>query len=139
MATVAKRNDKYVLDFYDHEGRRRRLTMPKGTTKRRSSEILRDLQEQVSNKTFLPAKRVPTFHQVAKDWLDHKKPTFEHQHGQFMKAIPETTSQNSRVSRSASFLRPKSKNGSVSVNLMKYLLPQSASCWLRWDKSLATA
>ncbi len=74
MATVAKRGGKYVLDFYDHEGIRRRLTMPEGTTKARAKIILRNIEEQVSNKAYLPAKRIPTFHRVALDWLKHKKP-----------------------------------------------------------------
>ncbi len=40
MAKVAKRRDRYILDYYDHEGCRKRRTMPKGTTKKAAQDEL---------------------------------------------------------------------------------------------------
>jgi len=57
MAKVAKRRDRYVLDFYDNQGKRRRQALPLGTTKKRAREILRGIEEQVSQGAYLPDKR----------------------------------------------------------------------------------
>ena len=73
MAKVAKRRDRYVLDFYDNQGKRRRQALPLGTTKKRAREILRGIEEQVSQGAYLPDKRIPTFQDVGQDWLEYKK------------------------------------------------------------------
>ncbi|MGO9534059.1 MAG: tyrosine-type recombinase/integrase [Syntrophobacteraceae bacterium] len=73
MAKVAKRRGRYVLDFYDHAGIRRRETMPEGTTKKRALEELRTREEQIARGTYLPEKKVPLFSEVAQDWIEHKK------------------------------------------------------------------
>jgi len=41
----------YVLDYYDTDGRRRRDTLPEGTTKKKTREALRDIEARVSNYT----------------------------------------------------------------------------------------
>ena len=74
MAKVAKRRGRYVLDFYDHQGKRRWKTMPKGTTKKKAQEELRKLNDQLLKGIFVPAKRIPLFSKVAEDWLEYKKP-----------------------------------------------------------------
>jgi hypothetical protein len=74
MAKVAKRRGRYVLDFYDHQGKRRWKTMPKGTTKKKAEEELRKLNDQLLKGIFVPAKRIPLFKRVAADWLIYKKP-----------------------------------------------------------------
>jgi len=73
MANVSKRRGRYVLDFYDHEGRRRWKTMPKGTTKKGAQEELNKILERLKLGNYIPKKKVPIFKEVAKEWLEHKK------------------------------------------------------------------
>jgi len=73
MACVRKRNQRYVLDFLDQTGERRRISMPKGATKAEAKEELRIYEEQVLKGMYLPEHKVPTFAQVAKDWIEHKR------------------------------------------------------------------
>ena len=69
-----KRNDRYVIDFYDSQGERKRKTLKQGTTKTRAKEILRDIEDRLSKGTYLPGRKIPAFAEVAKDWLEYKKP-----------------------------------------------------------------
>lgn len=48
--------------------------MPKGTTKRKATEKLREVENQVARGIYIPAKEIPKFNEVAKDWLEYKKP-----------------------------------------------------------------
>ncbi len=73
MAIIAKRRGRYVLDFYDHTGARRWHTMPKGSTKKKATEKLREFEDQVAGGVYIPAKEVPSFEKVAGDWLEYKK------------------------------------------------------------------
>lgn len=73
MAKVAKRRNRYVLDFYDNQGKRRRKTLPAGTTLKKAKEKLREIEEQVCRGNWLPETKIPLFKDVAKDWLEHKK------------------------------------------------------------------
>ena len=73
MAKVAKRRGRYVLDFYDHQGKRRWITLPEGTTKKKANEKLRDIEDQIARGIYLPEKRIPVFKEAAKDWLELKK------------------------------------------------------------------
>jgi integrase len=74
MAKVAKRRGRYVLDFYDHKGKRHWKTMPKGTTKKQALNELREISDQLLKGIYVPATKIPLFSKVAKDWLDYKKP-----------------------------------------------------------------
>ena len=74
MATIAKRRDRWVIDFYDNHGKRRWKTMPKGSTKKEAKDELRDIEDGLNRGTYLPDKKVPSFSEVAKDWLEYKKP-----------------------------------------------------------------
>jgi integrase len=48
--------------------------MPKGTTKKRAKEKLREIEDQLRRGIYLPEKRIPLFKKVAQDWLEYKKP-----------------------------------------------------------------
>jgi len=48
--------------------------MPKGTTKKKATEKLREVEDQLRRGIYLPDKKIPTFKQVAKDWVEFKKP-----------------------------------------------------------------
>ena len=73
MAKVAKRRGRYVLDFYDHQGKRRWATLPKGTTKKKANEKLREIEDQIAKGVYIPDRRIPIFKQAAEDWLELKK------------------------------------------------------------------
>jgi integrase len=74
MAKVAKRRGRYVLDYYDNQGKRYRQTLKKGTTKKRAKEKLREIEDQIAKGLFIPETKIPQFKRVAEDWLSHKKP-----------------------------------------------------------------
>ena len=74
MACIAKRRGRYIVDFYDTYGKRRWSTMSKGTTKKKATEKLREIEDQLRRGIYLSDKKIPNFKQVAKDWIEHKKP-----------------------------------------------------------------
>ena len=74
MACIAKRRNRYVIDFYDNQGKRRWKTLPKGTTKKKAKEGMREIEDQISRGIYLPDKRIPLFKEVAKEWVEYKRP-----------------------------------------------------------------
>ena len=74
MACIAKRRGRYVIDFYDTYGKRRWITMPKGSTKKATKEKLREIEDQLARRIFIPEKKIPVFKDVAEDWIEYKKP-----------------------------------------------------------------
>ena len=74
MACLAKRRDKWVIDFYDQNGIRRWKTLRQGTTKADAKEALRKVEDMVARGTFMPLGKTPTFREVAQEWLNFKKP-----------------------------------------------------------------
>lgn len=73
MACISKRRDRYVIDFYDSQGKRRWKTLPKGATKAKAKEVLRGIEDRLAKGNYVPDSKVPTFSEVAQDWLEHKK------------------------------------------------------------------
>lgn len=78
MACVAKRRGRYVIDFYDQSGKRRWRTLPKGTTKKEATEILRDIEKKVRQGTFTAVRNLPTFSELADLWLASKEAGLRH-------------------------------------------------------------
>jgi integrase len=74
MACLRKRRNRWVIDFYDQYGKRRWKTLKEGTTKKKAKEAMRDIEDQVDRGFYIPAREVPLFSKVAKDWLKQKKP-----------------------------------------------------------------
>ena len=74
MACISKRRNRWVIDFYDNQGKRRWKTLPKGTTKARAKEAMREIEDQLARGIYLPEKKIPIFSEVARDWLEYKKP-----------------------------------------------------------------
>jgi integrase len=74
MACITKRRGRYVIDFYDNQGKRKRQTLKKGTTKKKAMEKLREIEDQLAKGVYIPDSKVPLFSKVAEDWLEHKKP-----------------------------------------------------------------
>ena len=78
MACVTKRKGRWVVDFYDQHGKRRLKVMPKGSTKKKATEKLREIEDQVGKGVYRPDPEIPLFKKVAKDWLEQKKPNVRH-------------------------------------------------------------
>ena len=78
MACITKRNDRYVLDFYDNQGKRQRQTLKKGTTKKDAKNILRDIEDKIDKGIYVTPKKMPQFSKVADMWLKAKKPNIRH-------------------------------------------------------------
>jgi integrase len=74
MACIRKRRDRWIIDFYDNQGRRRWKTLPKGNTKKKAKEKLREIEDRLGKGTWMPEKRIPIFSMVYEDWLEFKKP-----------------------------------------------------------------
>lgn len=74
MACVTKRRGRYVIDYYDNQGKRRWETLKKGTTKKKATDRLREIEEQLSRGTYVPEKKIPRLSEVCKEWLESKEP-----------------------------------------------------------------
>jgi hypothetical protein len=74
MATIAKRRDRWVIDFVDTNKKRRWITMPKGSKKKDAKDKLLEIEDQLAKGIYIPENKIPTFKQVADDWLEYKKP-----------------------------------------------------------------
>jgi hypothetical protein len=48
--------------------------LPKGTTKAKTKETMRELEDHIVMGIYLPDKKIPIFSKVAEDWLEYKKP-----------------------------------------------------------------
>lgn len=73
MACISKRRGRWVVDFYDTHGKRRWITMPKGTTKKKANEKLREVEDQLRRGIYFPDRKIPIFKKVSKDWIEYKK------------------------------------------------------------------
>ncbi len=74
MPWITKRRGKWAIEFYDYQGKRRLKTLPAGTTKTKAKEVLRGLEDQLAKGNYIPDKKIPVFAEVAKDWIEYKKP-----------------------------------------------------------------
>jgi integrase len=74
MACITKRRNRYVIDYYDNQGKRQRKTLKKGTTKKNAKDKLREIEDQLAKGIYIPENKIPIFSKVAKDWLEYKKP-----------------------------------------------------------------
>jgi integrase len=74
MATISRRRNRWVIDFYDTQGKRRWITMPKGSPKKKAKEKLREIEDQVKRGVYIPKSKMPLFKSVAETWLEIKKP-----------------------------------------------------------------
>jgi integrase len=78
MACITKRNDRYVIDFYDNQGKRQRQTLKKGTSKTDARKILRDIEDKIDKGIYITPRKMPRFSKVADSWLKTKKPNIRH-------------------------------------------------------------
>jgi len=47
--------------------------MPKGTTKKKANEKLREVEDQLRRGIYFPDRKIPIFKKVSKDWIEYKK------------------------------------------------------------------
>ena len=74
MACITKKRNRDVIDFYDQHGKRRLKTLPKGITLKNAKKVLREIEQEVEKGVFLTTGNAPVFSDVAKNWLEYKKP-----------------------------------------------------------------
>jgi len=73
MTCITKRRGRWVIDFYDQFGVRRWKTLKAEATKTKAREELRTIEDAPEKGFLLPKSKVPTFSEVAKEWLEYKK------------------------------------------------------------------
>lgn len=73
MTCIAKRRGRYIIDFYDTEGKRRWKTLPQGTTKAKAKEFLREIEDRLARQIYIPDEKLPIFSLVAKNWIETTK------------------------------------------------------------------
>lgn len=74
MACVTKRRGRYVMDYYDNQGKRIRETLPEGTTLKAAKQRMREIEDRLEKGNYIPRKQIPLFKDVAKAWLYQKQP-----------------------------------------------------------------
>jgi integrase len=87
MACIAKRRNRYVIDFYDNQGKRRWKTLPKGTTKKKAKESMREIEDQIARGIYLPDKKIPLFPKLPRIGLNLKSRMSDIQAGRCMKCF----------------------------------------------------
>jgi integrase len=73
MACVSKRRGRWVVDFIDLNGKRRWITMPEGSTKKKATTKLREIEDQIARRVYLPERSIPKFSKVAEQWIKYKR------------------------------------------------------------------
>ena len=56
MACIAKRRDRYVIDFYDNTGKRRWKTLPKDARKKDAHKALRDIEDLLEKGVYVSSR-----------------------------------------------------------------------------------
>ena len=130
MACITKRRGRWVIDFYDQHGKRRWKTLPEGTTKKKATEELRGIEEQIGKGTFIPLKEMPLFNTVAKEFIEAKKPnlranTFEVYEGivkNHFAELEEIRIQRITTARVEKYIRTRQEEGRNIATLRKTLM-----------------
>ena len=130
MACITKRRGRWVIDFYDQHGKRRWKTLPENTTKKKATEELRAIEEQVGKRVFIPTKEVPLFKAVAKEFAESKRPnlranTFEVVEGiirNHFSELEELRIQSITTARLEKYIRARQHEGRNISTLRKTLM-----------------
>jgi integrase len=78
MACIRKRRNRWVIDFYDQEGKRHWLTMPEGSTRNEANEKLGEMEKKIRQGVYTPVKELPYFSEVADGYLTSKQASIRH-------------------------------------------------------------
>jgi integrase len=83
--TFNEKRGRWVCRYYDPTGQRGWETLPKGSTKRNAQKRRREIEDQIEKKTFKRPSLIPTFREVAEQWLGAKSSTLRHTtHAQYL-------------------------------------------------------
>ncbi len=80
MATCkfSEKRKRYIIRFYDQTGRRGWETLAKGTSARDAKKRTREIEDLIEKRTFKRPTQIPTFKEVAAEWLQGKKVVVRH-------------------------------------------------------------
>ena len=59
MACIRKRRGRWIIDFYDQQGKRRWKTLKEGATKKAARSELRKIEDMVEKGDFISTKKIP--------------------------------------------------------------------------------
>jgi integrase len=129
MACIRERRGRLVIDFYDQHGKRRWKTLKEGTTKKKAKDELRMVEETIEKGVFLPKNKVPMFSDVAKEWLEYKKPnlretSWENCEGHIKNHFEELQDLKInciRINTVEKFIRSKQEQG-MNINTLRKIL-----------------
>lgn len=76
--TFNKKRGRWIIRFYDQTGKRGWESMPKGTTAREARRRTREIEDAIETKTFKRPAQIPTFSEVADQWLDARTVQVRH-------------------------------------------------------------
>lgn len=65
-----EKRQRWVIRYYDHTGERGWETMPKGTSSKDAKRRRREIEDCIEKKTFRRPTQIPTFGEVANQWLE---------------------------------------------------------------------
>jgi len=69
-----KNGFRYILDYYDQNGKRHYQAMHKGATKKEAEAAEIEIMSAISRGVYIPSKKIPAFGEVCKEWLAYKQP-----------------------------------------------------------------
>jgi integrase len=129
MACIAKRRGRYVIDFYDNQGKRRWKTLPKDARKKDANKALRDIEDLLEKGVYLPDRRIPTFKTVGADWLQQKRLNIRESTWVMYKRhlkLHFTEIENLKINRITiatveKFISER-QNGSMNINMLRKLI-----------------
>lgn len=73
-----EKRQRWIIRYYDHNGKRGWETMPKGTSARDARKRKREIEDSIERKTFRRPTQIPLFQEVADKWLASKKANVRH-------------------------------------------------------------
>jgi integrase len=78
MGCVRKRRKRWVVDYYDREGKRHWHTLPKTATKDEANEKLGEIEKKIRQGVYTPTKELPYFPEVGDSYLTSKQTNVRH-------------------------------------------------------------
>jgi integrase len=80
MATYKfnEKRQRWIIRYYDHNGQRGWVTMQKGASAKEARKRAREIEDSIEKKTFKRPTQIPTFQEVAAQWLKAKSVKIRH-------------------------------------------------------------
>jgi len=123
-----KNGFRYVLDYYDQNGKRHYQAMPKGATKKEAEAAEAEIISAISRGVYIPSKKIPVFREVCKEWLAYRQPTlrassfrtYEIYIGKHFTAFDSLKVNMLTTARLESFISDKQKEG-MPIKTVRYI------------------